>query len=194
MPMKKKLTKEERREKRLRKACQWVLTYNGSHIVRDYRKRFKLDYTCALEDMKVIGALSPEKFANMKRAEEIRLKKKREQKGLQRERALRDRFPDSDDTFFFIAGYTSGGAPYGVTWKEMGMKPYERPEDAEDIPEQIVVEKERPQRQALPVRVAPFSRTSPNRKAESASSIALHLAVFVDLYYLNDVDQAMNTA
>ena len=27
---------------------------------------------------------------------------------------------------FYIAGYTSGGAPYGVTWEEMGLEPYER--------------------------------------------------------------------
>lgn len=30
---------------------------------------------------------------------------------------------NQDDTFFYIAGYTSGGAPYGVTWEEMGLKP-----------------------------------------------------------------------
>ena len=24
---------------------------------------------------------------------------------------------EQDDTFFFIAGYTSGGAPYGLTWE-----------------------------------------------------------------------------
>ena len=30
-----------------------------------------------------------------------------------------------DDRFFFIAGYTSGDAPYGVTWEEMGLKPWE---------------------------------------------------------------------
>ena len=28
-----------------------------------------------------------------------------------------------NDTFFYIAGYTSGGAPYGVTWQEMGLEP-----------------------------------------------------------------------
>jgi RimJ/RimL family protein N-acetyltransferase len=27
-----------------------------------------------------------------------------------------------DDRFYFIAGYTSGGAPYGVTWEEMGLE------------------------------------------------------------------------
>ena len=32
---------------------------------------------------------------------------------------------EQDDTFFFIAGYTSGGAPYGVTWAEMGLEPWE---------------------------------------------------------------------
>jgi hypothetical protein len=25
---------------------------------------------------------------------------------------------DSDENFSFIAGYTSGGAPYGLTWEE----------------------------------------------------------------------------
>ena len=33
--------------------------------------------------------------------------------------------PEQDDTFFFIVGYTSGGAPYGVTWEEMGLEPRE---------------------------------------------------------------------
>lgn len=26
---------------------------------------------------------------------------------------------DSDENFAFIAGYTSGGFPYGITWEEM---------------------------------------------------------------------------
>ena len=30
-----------------------------------------------------------------------------------------DRLFESDETFAFIAGYTSGGVPYGVTWEEM---------------------------------------------------------------------------
>ncbi|HIX14126.1 MAG TPA: hypothetical protein H9740_00110 [Candidatus Hungatella pullicola] len=33
--------------------------------------------------------------------------------------------PEQDDIFFFIAGYTSGGTPYGVTWEEMGLEPWE---------------------------------------------------------------------
>ena len=30
-------------------------------------------------------------------------------------------FSDMDDTFAFIAGYTPGGAPYGVTWEQVGI-------------------------------------------------------------------------
>lgn len=117
--------KTARRETRLRKARQWVLTYTGSHIVRDYRKRFHLDTTCAIADMEAIGALSPEKLANLKRSEEIRIQKKQEARREKEDQATADRWADSDDTFFYIAGYTSGGAPYGVTWEEMGLEPYE---------------------------------------------------------------------
>jgi hypothetical protein len=42
----------------------------------------------------------------------IRLKKKEEQNKI-------DPLIESDETFAYIAGYTSGGAPYGVTWDEL---------------------------------------------------------------------------
>ena len=129
MPKRKKLTKPERREARLRKARQWALTYEGSHIVRAYRKRFKVDYTCALNDLEAIGALDPEKLAAMRQAEQRRLDQRRRERKAKAAQALHDRFPDSDDTFFYIAGYTSGGAPYGVTWAEMGLAPWQDLDD-----------------------------------------------------------------
>ena len=129
MTKKKKLTKPERREARLRKARQWVLTYEGSHIVRAYRKRFKVDYTCALKDLEAIGALDPERLATMRQAEQIRLDQRRREQEAKAAQAFHDRYPDSDDTFFYIAGYTSGGAPYGVTWAEMGLAPWQDPDD-----------------------------------------------------------------
>ena len=30
-------------------------------------------------------------------------------------------YPDMDGDFAFIAGYTSGGAPYGVRWEDVGI-------------------------------------------------------------------------
>ena len=52
--------------------------------------------------------------------------RKKEEKELSR---ISEIYKDSDDTFFFIAGYTSGGAPYGVTWEEMGLEPWTFPDD-----------------------------------------------------------------
>ena len=129
MYKKQKQTKTEQREARLRKARQWALTYEGSHIVRAYRKRFKVDYSCALNDLEAIGALGPEKLATMRQAEQIRLDQRRREQEAKAAQAFHDRYPDSDDTFFYIAGYTSGGAPYGVTWAEMGLAPWQDPDD-----------------------------------------------------------------
>ena len=129
MSKKQKQTKTEQREARLRKARQWALTYEGSHIVRAYRKRFKVDYSCALNDLEAIGALGPEKLATMRQAEQIRLDQRRREQEAKAAQAFHDRYPDSDDTFFYIAGYTSGGAPYGVTWAEMGLAPWQVADD-----------------------------------------------------------------
>lgn len=126
---KKKQTKTERHDTRIRKARQWVLTYQGSHIVRAYRKRFKVDVTCALKDLGEIGALSPEKLAEMQRAEQIRLEQRQREREEKRLQAFYDQFPNASDDFYYIVGYTSGGAPYGVTWEEMGLSPWELPGD-----------------------------------------------------------------
>jgi len=120
-----KKNKGERREARLRKARQWVLAYEGKHIVRAYRQRFGVDPTCAMNDLEAIGALDLEQLAAMRKAEEIRLEQRRKEREERERQEFYDRLPDSDDQFFFIAGYTSGGAPYGVTWEEMRLRPYQ---------------------------------------------------------------------
>jgi len=64
-----------------------------------------------------------EKKLSIKKASHKR--KKRKQAELHQESFL-----EQDDHFFFIAGYTSGGAPYGVTWEDMGLEPWQ---DIEDV-------------------------------------------------------------
>jgi len=34
-----------------------------------------------------------------------------------------ERYSDYDATFCYIAGYTSGGAPYGLMWEQIGIDP-----------------------------------------------------------------------
>lgn len=47
--------------------------------------------------------------------------RKSARKARRRSRAVQDAplEPDSDETFALIVGYTSGGAPFGVTWEEL---------------------------------------------------------------------------
>ena len=80
---------------------------------------------CSLNDLEALGALSPEKLADLRHGEEIRQRKKHEEKEARREREFSERWANSDDNFYYIAGYTPGGAPYGITWEEMGLEPYE---------------------------------------------------------------------
>ena len=64
-------------------------------------------------------------FAKQKKQQRRARQKKETRDNLAKEEILQD------DRFFFIAGYTSGGAPYGVTWEEMGLKPWEDLEENE---------------------------------------------------------------
>lgn len=71
---------------------------------------------------------SEEKLEIQKKKNAERRKRRKKKKA---ETAQLDFNSDQDDNFFFIAGYTSGGAPYGITWEEMGMRPWESLEDEE---------------------------------------------------------------
>lgn len=123
---KKKLNKAQRREQRLRKAGQWIVTYRGTpkKIVKHYKERFHVDTVCALKDLQEIGVEFTQEYLDaVKRSEEERLKQKRMQRLQKEQEKLALMYDDCDDTFAFIAGYTDGGAPYGTTWWEAGIDP-----------------------------------------------------------------------
>ena len=106
------MTKAERKEARLRKGKQWLLTYTGSpkKMNKHYRERFHVDAVTAAKDLQELGVnYTQEQLDQIKRAEE-------------RER-LTELYKDCDGRFAFIAGYTDGGAPYGVMWEEVGIDP-----------------------------------------------------------------------
>ena len=54
---KKKLTKAERKEARLRKGKQWLLTYTGSpkKMNKHYRERFHVGAVTAAKDLQELG-------------------------------------------------------------------------------------------------------------------------------------------
>ena len=80
MAKKKKLTKAERKETRLRKGKQWLLTYTGSpkKMNKHYRERFHVDAVTAAKDLQELGVnYTQEQLDQIKKAEEQRLRQRR---------------------------------------------------------------------------------------------------------------------
>jgi hypothetical protein len=106
------------RKKRLKLAPKWIGTYNGKNLVRGYARHFSVDLICAITELRMIGCPVPEEYElAVKRSiadRSLQKKKKREAA-----KAAVDALDDlSDGEFAFIAGYTSGGAPYGTPREE----------------------------------------------------------------------------
>ncbi len=123
-------------EERKAKAEKWVSEYDGTpydgDIIKAYRKKFAVDRMKAVAELQMLGvSLTKEQidrekaavkaYQDIQRAKKAKRKRLREQRRMQ-ENGLED-YAEQDSTFYYIAGYTSGGAPYGITWEEMGMSP-----------------------------------------------------------------------
>lgn len=124
------------------KAEKWVSEYDGTpyggDIIKAYRKKFAVDRMKAVEELQMLGvSLTKEQIdrekAAVKAYQDIQRAKKAKRKRLREQKRMQKDIPvfheDQDETFYYIAGYTSGGAPYGVTWEEMGMSPYTEDDD-----------------------------------------------------------------
>ena len=128
---KKKLTKQERHDQRIRKARQWLTTYEGipKKIIKHYRERFHLDTMTAIRDLQEIGVEFTQEYLDaVKRSEEERIRQKHAREAARKQVELAEEYADCDGRFAYIAGYTDGGAPFGLTWEEVGidsMLPFE---------------------------------------------------------------------
>jgi hypothetical protein len=97
----------------------WVNKFKGKRIVRGYRKRFGVDILCAITELRMLGVhISQEYEEQARRSVEDAAKARRKSKAKRKEFDPSDDFFESDETFSFIAGYTSGGFPYGLTWEQ----------------------------------------------------------------------------
>ncbi|MEY8496225.1 hypothetical protein AALC16_24990 [Lachnospiraceae bacterium 29-91] len=118
------------------KAEKWVAEYNGipydGDIIKAYRKKFAVDRMKAVAELQLLGiSLTKEQidrekavvkaYQEMQKAKKAKRKRICEQKKIQKDNPVF--YEDQDAIFYYLAGYTFGGAPYGVTWKEMGIKP-----------------------------------------------------------------------
>jgi hypothetical protein len=105
-PKRKRLT----RETRLIAAKIWVKSYNGKKIISGYSKWFGVNKICAIKELRLLGISISEDLEKQIR------KSLQEKKTIKMEPIINN---DSDENFAFIAGYTSGGAPFGITHEEI---------------------------------------------------------------------------
>jgi hypothetical protein len=108
--------------RRLQSAQHWLATQSGRtaiQIAKSYRKRFGVDWPCAVRELSALGVrLDPEWVMRLDRAlvgaQHARRKRREDLKN----QAVEQQFPNSDEYLAYIAGYTPGDAPFGITWEE----------------------------------------------------------------------------
>ena len=103
------------RKQRLASARLWLQTYTGEKVARDYRKYFGVDWPTAFLELEILGVSIP---ADYKETVLKTLASIAEAKKQKKPEKLALESPEQDENFAYIAGYTSGGAPYGITWDE----------------------------------------------------------------------------
>lgn len=100
---------------RLNAAKGWMEKYDGKSIISGYAKWFGVDKACAIRELKLLDVQIPDELEKqiLKSVKErIELKNKVKASNA-------DEMPfESHESFAFIVGYTSGGAPYGLTHEE----------------------------------------------------------------------------
>jgi hypothetical protein len=97
------------RQERLQAAKAWLRSYPGKNITRGYRKHFGVDALCAIRGLRLLGVAIDPAYERAVLASSLARNKKRKRD---------EKFLISEETFYgfaFIAGYTAGGASYGIT-------------------------------------------------------------------------------
>ncbi len=111
--------KRLKREGRLQVAKHhWLPKFDGKNIVKGYSKHFAVDKLCAVFELRMLGYEISETYVDQLKVDVEHRRLANENK--KRLKELEEQQDDwSDETFAFIAGHTSNGVPYGVTWGEM---------------------------------------------------------------------------
>ncbi|GCD10523.1 hypothetical protein [Clostridium tagluense] len=118
------------RASRLLAAEHWIPKYEGENIIKGYSKHFAVDKICAINELQMLGyKINPDYVNQLNGTLEGQKKVKEQQRQLQKEKKIAETYSNSDDTFYYIAGYTSGGASYGISWEECEIDKYETEED-----------------------------------------------------------------
>lgn len=110
-----------KRPQRLQAARRWLEAQTGrtpDRVAKSYRKWFAVDWHCAIQELEMLGLHFDSKWvAQLNRSLEG-AQQARRRRIEEREAEAAEDDCDSDYYFAYIAGYTSGGAAYGITREE----------------------------------------------------------------------------
>jgi hypothetical protein len=124
--------KRYNKKQRLAAAEKWIPKYEGENLVKGYSKWFGVDKICAINELELLGHEIDSEYKEQIYKLEI-----------EKEDAKKANFDDpgdfevehfntwQDSDYYFIAGYTSGGVPYGITWEEYERE-YKEDEEFDD--------------------------------------------------------------
>jgi hypothetical protein len=116
-------SKRMKRPGRLQSAKNWLGKYNGKNIQKGYMKHFGVDRLCAFIELKMLGIEFPPGYEeHIRQLDEANKKSKatRKQKKKDALKTEEEKWSliESDDWYAYIAGYTEGGVPFGITWEQ----------------------------------------------------------------------------
>ena len=112
------------RQGRLQSGKQWLQIYEGKNTITSYSNWFGVSEVCAILELRMLGQeIDEERLEKAKRTENNKAMSSAVAKKNKKERERHEVYENSDDNFYFIAGYTSGGFPYGITRDEVGEEP-----------------------------------------------------------------------
>lgn len=97
---------------------------SGRTITRRYAKWFGVDLGCALKELGVLGVAVDPVYAEQIRAT-LRGRNRPRRRAAEPETDIPEGYGSEwDENYSFIAGFTSGGGPFGTRWDEDDEPPW----------------------------------------------------------------------
>ena len=101
------------------RATSWLQKYSGKNPVQGYRQWFGVDILGAISELKMLGFKVDPDYEVQIRNSITQMTLRRQAKKLAKAAGETECFlSEWESEFEYIAGYTSGGAPYGIRFGE----------------------------------------------------------------------------
>ena len=107
--------KRYNRNARLQNAKKWAEEFNGKNIAKGYSKWFGVDLLCAISELEILGYNFKQSYKEQVKQTLVARQKQKERKRYEKEQEQNY----ESENFYFIAGYTSNGVPFGITTEEI---------------------------------------------------------------------------